>query len=67
MGVCSECVEVMEAGVTREETEFADGFPEEIVTEMNKVHKKIVQETGREMLCVCVNADDALYMEPLVQ
>ena len=46
MGVCCECVEVMEGGVTREDGEFSDGMPEDIVSEMNKIHQRIIHETG---------------------
>jgi hypothetical protein len=47
VGVCCECVEVMEGGVTREDGEFSDGMPEDIVSEMNKIHQRIVQETDQ--------------------
>ena len=57
VGVCCECVEVMEGGVMREDGEFSDGMPEDIVSEMNKIHQRIIQETGMESdhwrLCVC--------------
>ena len=46
VSVCCECVEVMESGVVREDGEFGEGMPEDIVAEMNKIHQKIIQETG---------------------
>ena len=44
--VCCECVEVMEAAVDREEQESGDTVQEGLVGEINKIHQKIIRETG---------------------
>ena len=43
--MCCECVEVMEGGVIKDD-EDGDKIHEELVTDLNRIHKKIVQETG---------------------
>ena len=38
----------MEGRVTREDGESGDAIQEELVTELNKIHQKIVKETGMD-------------------